>query len=161
MCDALCILLKIMKKAYTIENMDVIQRLTKDKKRAGVTIVEVLVALVLFALFIAGAGKVLLSNRSLADVTREHYTAVNIAKNRIELARTISFGELPDFYENNLLVDLSGDPLTGNTGRYRRSTDVVLTNNVAELTVTVEIRDHRTLLFDSEEQVKSFIAFHP
>lgn len=130
--------------------------------RSGLSIVEVLVALVLFALFLAGASKALLSNRALADITREHYTAVNIAKNRTELARTFDFNTLPEFSEDQQLVDLSGEPLDGDTGRYRRTTVVALTNNVAELTVTVEIRNHKTLEFEgSQEQIKTFIAFHP
>lgn len=129
---------------------------------SGITIVEILVAVVLLAIFMAGASKTLISHRALADITREHYTAVNIAKNRIELARTFDYTILPEFNENNQLVDLAGEPSSDTYARYRRSTVVVLTNNVAELTVTVEIRDHKTLDFEGpEEQVKTFIAFHP
>ncbi|MEI6892559.1 MAG: prepilin-type N-terminal cleavage/methylation domain-containing protein [Pontiella sp.] len=135
---------------------------SNKKNCAGVSLVEVLVALSLFALFIAGASKALLSNRALADLTREHYTAANIAKNRIELARTFEFDSLSKFAEAPQLVDISGESLSGDSGRYRRTTVIALTNNVAELTVTVEIRDHKTLDFEgSEEQVKTFIAFHP
>ena len=126
------------------------------------TLVEALVALVLFAIFMAGAGKILLSHRGLGDITREHYTAVNIAKNRAELARTFNYDALPDFRETDVLVDASGDPITGNRGTYRRSTVVDLVNNVAELTVTVDIRNHKTLQFEgAHQEVKTYIAFHP
>lgn len=135
---------------------------TKTRNHAGVSVVEALVALVLFAVFMTGAGKILLSHRGLADVTREHYTAVNIAKNRIELARTFNFDALSNFSETAELIDASGNRLDGNRGTYRRSTVVVQTNNVAELTVTVDIRNHKTLKFDgAHQQIKTFIAFHP
>ena len=160
--DALCILLKIMKKAHTTEKKDTAKYLKQSRKRAGTTIVETIVALTIFAVFIAGASKMLLSHRGIADVTREHYTAVNIAKNRVELARTFSFDALPGFVESDVLVDAFGDPTAVGVGNYRRSTAInLVTNNLVQLIVTVDIRNHKTWAFEgASQEVESFISFH-
>ena len=95
-------------------------------------------------------------------MTREHYTAVNIAKNRTELARTFSYSTLPDFEESETPVDFSGEPIAEEQARYKRTTVVVINGGVTELTVTVKIRNHKTLGFnEAQEQIKTFIAFHP
>lgn len=120
---------------------------------------EVLIALVIFAVFIGAAGKLLLSHRALSDAAREHYTAINIAKNRVEQARTFGFDALDSFNETDRNVDQMGDPDAH--GRYRRTTVVahVTTNRLSEITVTVAIRNHRTHTFDgAEEIINSFIA---
>jgi len=124
--------------------------------------VETLVALTIFATFIAGASKMLLSHRAIADMTREHYTAVNIAKNRVELARTFNFADLEGFGETDVVVDALGDPVASSDGNYRRSTAInLVTNNLVQLTVSIDIRNHKTWAFDgASQEVESFISFH-
>ena len=160
--DALCRLPKIMIRTHTTEKTNATLGMGKNKKRAGTTIVETIVALTIFAGFMAGASKFLLSHRAVADVTREHYTAVNIAKNRIELARTFSFEALSGFDEYEVLVDAFGEPTEDDAGNYRRSTEIdMVTNNLVELTITVDIRNHKTWEFEgASQEVKSFISFH-
>ena len=155
-------IIKIMKKPDIIEKTSTTQGLSKHKKRVGTTIVETIVALTIFAVFMAGTGKLLVSHRAIADVTREHYTAVNIAKNRIELARTFRFEDLMGFGENNVVVDTFGEPAAAAVGNYRRSTAInLVTNNLVQLTVTVDIRNHKTWAFDGiVQEVESFISFH-
>lgn len=147
---------------HTAKKMDGASALKNDKRRAGTTIVETVVALSIFAVFMAGAGKLLLAHRGIADMAREHYTAVNIAKNRVELARTFSFEALSGFGENDVLTDAFGEPTAAGAGNYRRSTSInLVTNNLMELTVNVDIRNHRTWEFDgAHQEVKSFISFH-
>lgn len=125
--------------------------------------VESIVAIFVLAIFSTGACKLLLSHRAIADVTREHYTAVNIAKNRIELARTFSFNSLSGFQETRVPVDAFGDPTTASLATYLRNTDInMITNNLIELTVKVDVRDHKTWKFaGASQEVKSFISFHP
>ena len=135
-----------------------LHRLKNRKSRAGVSLVETLMALLIFATFITGASKSLMAHRKLSDKSREHYTAINIAKNRIELVRTFEFGQQADFLENNVVIDFNGAADTD--GDYRRSTTMTTaSSNLLEVAVTVEIRDRITLLFDGEqEKIRTYFA---
>jgi prepilin-type N-terminal cleavage/methylation domain-containing protein len=130
----------------------------KEKKRAGVTLVETMVALLVLGVFITGSSKILMAHRKLADTAREHYAAINIAKNRIELVRTFEFGQVNDFLESNTNVDQNGAP--DDTGNFRRSTTMTLvSSNLIEMVVNVEIRDRVTLKFDGEgEKLTTYFA---
>jgi len=116
------------------------------------------VALTIFAGFSTGACKLLMSHRKIADMARAHYTAINIAKNRLELVRTFDYGQVDDFLENNVVVDASGVPDA--VGNYRRSTTVSnVSSNLLELTVTVDLRNRQTLAFTpAKEQVSTYFA---
>ena len=128
--------------------------LGQSKKCAGVTFVETIVALSLFAVFTTGACKLLLSHRKVSDMAREHYTAINIAKNRMELVRTFDFGQVDDFTEDNVMVDSSGTPDT--EGYFRRTTEVSnVSSNLVEITITVDIRNRKTLVFNPANEVLS------
>ena len=149
---------KTMKRTHTTDGTDTIQDAKKSRKRAGVTIVETIVALTIFAGFSTGACKLLLSHRKIADMARAHYTAINIAKNRMELVRTFDFGQVDNFLENNVVVNASGIPDT--VGNYRRSTTVTnISANLLELTVNVDLRNRQTLAFTpAKEQVSTYFA---
>lgn len=122
-----------------------------SKSRAGIALVESLVALTLLAVFLAGATKILLSHHEMSDMARAHYTAINIAKNRMELVRTFDFGQVDDFLEDKVIVDSSGTPST--LGNYRRSTQVSsVSANLLELAVVVEIRDRKNLSFNGKQE---------
>lgn len=128
------------------------QRFVKKRSRSGITMVETLVALTLLAVFTTGACKLLLSHRRLTDMARAHYTAINIAKNRMELVRTFDFGQVNDFLETDVIVDASGVPDT--EGNYRRSTAVsTVSGNLLELIVTVDLRNRNTLVFNPANEV--------
>jgi len=158
MCDALCKLPNTMKRTHTTDKPDTIQGLEKSGIRAGTTIVETVVALAIFAGFTTGACKLLMSHRKISDMARSHYTAINIAKNRLELVRTFDFGQVDHFLEDDVVVDASGVPST--EGNYRRSTEVsTISSNLLELTVTVDIRNQQTLVFNpANEQVSTYFA---
>lgn len=128
------------------------------RRKGGSSIVEVLVALTVFALFVSGATKMMLAHRQMSDMAREHYTAANIAKNRLELIRSFEFGQVDSFLENKVPVDKSGAP--DPEGYFRRTTQVdSINDNLIELIVTVEIRDRKTLGFDgSNEYLRTFFA---
>lgn len=91
-------------------------------------------------------------------MARAHYTAINIAKNRLELVRTFDFGQVDDFLETDIIVDASGAP--SSEGNYRRSTAVsMVSSNLLELTVTVDIRNRQTLIFNpANEQLSTYFA---
>lgn len=128
------------------------------KSRAGIALVEALVSLSLLAVFLTGAMKLLISHNELSDTARAHYTAINIAKNRMELIRTFDFGQVDSFLEDKVNIDASGLPST--LGDFRRSTQVSnVSSNLLELSVIVEIRDRKTLAFSgSQEKLNTYFA---
>lgn len=130
----------------------------KTGKRAGTTLVETIVAISVLAVFSTGACKLLLSHRKVSDSARAHYTAINIAKNRMELVRTFDFGQVNDFLEDKVIINNNGQP--NSAGHYRRSTEVSNVNsNLVELTITVDIRNRKTLDFTpAKETLTTYIA---
>jgi hypothetical protein len=147
-----------MEKTATKTPIGELQRLEKRRRCAGSSIVESLMALIVFALFIAGASRMMVNHRQMSDMARGHYTAVNIAKNRLELVRSFQFGQVSNFLENKVLVDASGLP--DPEGSYRRTTEVASqSGNLLELAVTVEIRNRKTMGFEgANEHLTTFFA---
>lgn len=131
-----------------------------SNKRAGSTLIEALVAMSIFAVFIAGTSQLLVSYRSILDLARSHYTAANIAKNRMELVRTFDFDQIPQLTETGITVNDSGIPSV--LGHFRRSTTIsTLNTNLYELAITVQVQDRKTLAFDdSGETLSTFISLH-
>ncbi len=131
---------------------------TKTRNRAGLTLVETIVALTLFAIFTTGACKLLMSHRKVSDMARAHYTAINIAKNRLELVRTFDFDQVGNFLESDVVVDASGLP--DSWGNYRRTTQVSnVSSNLLQLTVTVDLRNRQTLAFTpAKQEVTTYFA---
>lgn len=132
----------------------------RSKSRAGTSIVEVMIALLLFALFAGGACQMLVSHRQLLDMSRDHYIAANLAKDRLELARTFEFEQIPDLEESQLVINGSGIP--SEVGHFRRTTTVsTLSSNLYELVITVDIQNRRTLEFaPAEQSINTYIAKH-
>jgi len=132
----------------------------QSKSRAGSSIVEVMVALALFGVFTTATCKLLVSHRKVLDSARDHYIAANLAKDRIELARTFEFEQLRGLREKAIIVDESGLP--SSFGHYRRSTTVtVVRTNLYEMAITVDIQNRKTLKFSPAEQsVTTYIAKH-
>lgn len=131
-----------------------------SKMRAGMSLVEVMVALAIFALFTTGTCKLLTSHRKILDMSRDHYIAINLAKDRLELARTFEFEQLPQLAEEKVVVDASG--IASLTGNYRRTTTyAAVSSNLVELAVTVDIQNRHTLKFaPAEQSVSTYIAKH-
>lgn len=132
------------------------------KSRSGTSLIETVVALFLFAVFIAGACKVMMSHRRVVDKSRAHYTAVNIAKNQIEQVRNtlsrIGFDQIYDNAESKIQVTANGE--VSNIGKFRRSTEIIkVDDGMAEIVVTVEILDQVKLKFGKESEVlRTYIA---
>lgn len=136
--------------------------LHRRNSREGTTIVETIVALVLFAMFITGATKVLMSHRQLTDKSRAHYIAINITKNRIEQVRNMrraDYEQIGNMMESDTLVNAKSE-ITPN-GKFRRTTKIHTTPvlGLLEIDVTVEIKNPITLQFSGEnEHLKSYMA---
>lgn len=130
--------------------------------KAGASIVEVLVALSLFATFITGAVKVIAAQHRVTDQARAHYTAINVAKNRIESLRNMrrsSYTQIANMIEADFTVDEEG--LSDLNGKFSRTTRIHTTSvsDLLEIQVTVKIRNPVTLEFGSEQEfVKSYMA---
>jgi len=127
-------------------------------ENSGMTLVETIVALAVFALCVGGICALVVHSKATGDLARDHYTAVNIAKNRIERAKEYDFDELYNFLETDVEVDRAGNP--DPDGRFRRTTLVSsAAENLAEITVIVEIRSRVSSSFEGEnEEVRTFIA---
>ncbi|MBN2704131.1 MAG: prepilin-type N-terminal cleavage/methylation domain-containing protein [Pontiellaceae bacterium] len=133
----------------------------RDRSSArGSSLVEVMIALAIFGVFIASSCKVLLAARTTLDLARDHYTASNIAKGRIELVHTLDFNQIPELEEDMLVIDGSGTP--SEYGHFRRSTTVsMVSSNLFEVAVTVGIQNRKTLEFSpSEQTVNTYISKH-
>lgn len=133
-------------------SINIKEQTIRSRKRAGMTLVETVVAVSVLAIFSTGACKLLLSHRRMSDMARAHYTAINIAKNRLELVRTFDFAQVGNFIEDKVVVDASGVPST--VGNYRRTTEIsTVSDNLLELTVTVDLRNRQTLAFTPAKEV--------
>ncbi len=130
------------------------------KRRGGATIVETVIALTIFAVFSTGACKLMVSHRKILDLSRDIYTASNLAKSRLELARTLEFEQVPDLFENQLLLDASGIP--SSSGHFRRTTTVsAVSSNLYEVVIQVDIQNRKTLAFSPAKQdISTYVAKH-
>jgi type II secretory pathway pseudopilin PulG len=127
-------------------------------KKDGLTLVESIVAVCIFGIAIAGICALLVSARELNDRARLHYTAINIAKNRLEKARTLNFSTLSLFQENGTIVDYNGNP--DPNGAFRRTTVISnVATNLVEIIITVDIRNRVTLGFTGEQEtLRSYLT---
>ena len=134
------------------------------KNQQGSTIVETIVALVIFAIFITGATRVIMAHRQVSDKARAHYTAINIAKNQIEQVRntleTSDFSQLRNKEERSpgIQVDSKGEP--SDVGKFMRVTEInKINDDLAEIVVTVQILNRTKLTFGTENShLKSYLS---
>ncbi len=108
----------------------------KQKKVAGFTLVESMIASAILMAFIAGfLVAFLMALRTLHSAT-QHYRATSIARNRIQRARAFDFDSLDLLAENEVRVDPYGnlDP----AGRFRRSTRMT-TNTPTPFTIRIQV----------------------
>ena len=136
-----------------------------SKKKQGMTIVETIVALVIFATFISGAVRLIMMQRQITDKARMHYTAINIAKNRVELVRnmrTADYQQILAMEEAGSPIDQDGLPDNPLLSKFMRITRIIDDPNNAyrlEIEVEVKIRNPITLTFEGEnEHIKSYMA---
>ncbi|MBU1693585.1 MAG: prepilin-type N-terminal cleavage/methylation domain-containing protein [Verrucomicrobia bacterium] len=128
-------------------------------RHKGFTLVEVMVALVLVFMALAGAYLVVIHAARLSRSARDHYVATNLGRSRLERARNYEYSDLYLLAEDNLVVDEHGVPAA--EGWFRRSS-AVNTNyapSLTEIIVTVQIRSRRNLQFGAEaEEISSLFT---
>lgn len=128
------------------------------RARDGLGLVEVVIALFIFAAMVAGMCGLVLIARESSDRARDHYVAVNLAKNRLERAKSFGFDQLSMFAEDKVRMNSQG--VQTPNGDFRRTTIVSnVTPNLTEVRVTVEIRNRETWEFvPGEEDIRSYVA---
>jgi prepilin-type N-terminal cleavage/methylation domain-containing protein len=146
-----------MKNPFTTDQSN---RPQNSRNRAGMTLVESLIAITLLAIFMTGTCKLLVSHRKLLDMARDRYTAANIAKDRLELVRTLDFDQIPELNETAIQVDNSGVPSV--QGHFQRATTIsTLNTNLYKVVIAVAIQNRKTLAFDtSEETLNTYVSKH-
>jgi prepilin-type N-terminal cleavage/methylation domain-containing protein len=124
----------------------------RNQGRYGFTLVELMVAVFVLAVFIAGTYKLVVGALWMNQTARDHYVAINLANSRMERARVLLYSDYSKLAENNLVMDANGVPNPG--GPYRRTT-TVNTNygaNLTEFFVKVDIRNHKSGTFDGPNE---------
>lgn len=115
--------------------------------RDGLTLIEVAVAMFCFGIAISGMCLLTIATKESNDLARDHYVAVNLAKNRLERSHSYGFDQLGLFAESDVIVDESGRP--DPNGHYRRSTIVSnVTPLLYHVEVNIEILNRVSLEFD-------------
>lgn len=92
------------------------------RTRAAFTFVEVVVAMALLGLALAGIYSVITMSMQTRQHAHDYYVATIIAGNQIERAKTFLFDELHDLEEHERVVDERGIPTP--SGRFLRTTEV-------------------------------------
>lgn len=109
-----------------------------NSSNRGMTILELLVALGLFAVIMTAAFPLVDQMIARFQMSRDHYVAATICQARIERARGVPFADLALLQESNTLVDDYGNNASPN-GRFRRSTGVLTDTPVAGM-ITMTVR---------------------
>ena len=109
----------------------------KINNNSGVTIVETLVASALFILVSTSFLSVFLMSSTSCKSTDYMYTAINLAKARLERLKGLDYNSLPQAVESNTRLDKDGDPDA--YGDFYRTTQVnnVYGTDLTEITVSI------------------------
>ena len=123
--------------------------------KRGFSLIEVVVSVVLLTMVMAGTYKIITATATLNRVVRNHYVAVNLAKNRLERARNFPYADLALLTESKVVVNDNGVPTT--EGRFRRTTaiDTNYAPEVSQVTVTVDIMNLKSGAFSGESESAS------
>lgn len=88
----------------------------------GFTFVEVVVAMGLLALVLAGSFGLITGAMRVRQASHDYYAAILIANNRLERAKSVTFDNIPLLAETEVKVDEIGTPVLD--GRFLRTTEV-------------------------------------
>jgi len=108
----------------------------KPFKSEGFTLVEVMISSMILLMVSCGIMAGIISAIKTQANAADHYRATCIARNRIQHARTISFGSYNSISESVVRIDQDG--ILCSTGDFRRSTSSTnVGTNVMSVTVDV------------------------
>jgi len=127
-------------------------------KRSGTTIVEAMVAIMILGGTIGGACHLTVLAKRLCDQSREHYQAINIARNHLERVRVMGYDQLSRCGETSVRLDEQG--VEDSNGRFRRSTAVTTVSaDVKQVSVTVAVMNRISLAFDGgSEEISTLLT---
>ena len=109
------------------------------KSNAGMTLVETMAAVLLFAIVMGSLLNVSVQSMGMGKRAEYAFIAYNLAKNHIETLKSMPYSNLPNASETSTYLDATGAP--NDDGPFVRNT-VVTTNytgdaNLVEIQVTV------------------------
>ena len=124
------------------------------------TLIELLVAMSVLAIFTIGAAKMITMITRNTDTARQHYQAINLAKDRVERARTLPFSTIEELTEGAPGTRIDNMGYTDQYGLFQRQTAInTVTNGLKEITVSVWLLNRKTHRFDGIPQtLQSYIA---
>jgi prepilin-type N-terminal cleavage/methylation domain-containing protein len=126
----------------------------------GFTLIEALIGIVILSISFSGICGLIVQASKMTSMSHSQYAAVNIAKNRLERARTLDFNDLWSLAEDDVLVDVNGSP--DPNGHFRRTTLVTsVETNLTELLITTETRNRVTLQFEQDVVTLSSLFARP
>jgi prepilin-type N-terminal cleavage/methylation domain-containing protein len=107
-------------------------------RRTGMTLLELLVALGIFAVIMTAAFPLVDQMMARFQMARDHYVAASICQARIERARAAPYSDLSLMVEGGQRVDDYGN-VSEPDGRFRRTTALTVDSPVAGMT-TMTVR---------------------
>jgi hypothetical protein len=124
------------------------------------TIVEAVVALFVFGLFMASACKLMIVARESSRRAQDHYAAINVAKSRIERIQGFDFFVLDQCVETRKPKNQDGSDCDFDSAMFLSSTAISnVTPNLKWVRIDIEIKDRVTLEFDGErEEIVTYIS---
>ena len=127
------------------------------KRRAGFTLMEVMMASIIFLIASLGFSFGLIAALKTQHMSSSHYTAVTIARNRIQRARSLNYDSVGLLSETEIRVD--GFGLQSSSGLYFRTTSVSnYAVNCVELIVGVNFTKPDGAMCDSPVSIQTLIA---
>lgn len=106
------------------------------RSRAGFTLMEVMIASVIFLIASLGFSFGLIAALKTQYMASDHYSAMTISRNRIQRARSLDFSTLTLLNESMIRVDNLGNQSP--TGFFFRSTSVTnVATNCVEISISV------------------------
>jgi hypothetical protein len=116
-------------------------------------------AVFIMAIFAAGSFGLVGSVREAMDGSRDHYVAVNLAKNRMEWLRLYPVAQLSQLREREVVLNEIGT--ADSSGNFRRTTSAnPLNTNLWDVTISVAVRDRTTGLFvtNGQETIRTYLT---
>lgn len=117
--------------------------------------IEALLAVSLVAVAVAGAAKLVVAARQLADAATDKHKAARLVINQIERMDMSNFKDIDMWAVDKQVVDENGTPSLD--GRFRLTTTVTNTEtNLKQVVIQVDTQSRKTLDFGSAGQEISF-----
>lgn len=113
--------------------------------------IEALLAVSIVAVAVAGAAKLVVATRQLADAVTDKHKATQLIRNKVERIDMSSFDDLDMWAVDKQVIDENGTPSLD--GRFRLTTTVTSNEiNLKQVVIQVDTQSRKTLKFGSSGQ---------